>query len=96
MTTGVSPRREAMLEMVIAFDRRTPRRVQAILLGALAYFVLPFDFVPDMLPLIGFTDDAAVLVTAIKVVAAHVTPEHREAARALLARLREGDRTTPV
>jgi uncharacterized membrane protein YkvA (DUF1232 family) len=65
-------------------------------LGALAYFVLPFDFVPDMLPLIGFTDDAAVLVTAIKVVAAHVTPEHREAARALLARLREGDRTPPV
>jgi uncharacterized membrane protein YkvA (DUF1232 family) len=69
-----------------AFDRRTPRRVQAVLLGALAYFVLPFDFVPDMLPLIGFTDDAAVLATAIKVVAAHITPEHRDAARRLLAR----------
>ena len=69
-----------------AFDRRTPRRVQAVLLGALAYFVLPFDFVPDMLPLIGFTDDAAVLATAIKMVAAHITPEHRDAARRLLAR----------
>ena len=79
-----------------AFDRDTPRHVQAALVGALAYFVLPFDFIPDMLPLIGFTDDAAVLVTAIKVVAAHVTPEHREAARALLARLREGDRTQPI
>jgi uncharacterized membrane protein YkvA (DUF1232 family) len=79
-----------------AFDRRSPRRVQAILLGALAYFVLPFDFIPDMLPLIGFTDDAAVLVTAIKVVAAHITPEHREAARALLARLRNGERTQPI
>jgi uncharacterized membrane protein YkvA (DUF1232 family) len=79
-----------------AFDRRTPRRVQAILLGALAYFILPFDFIPDMLPLIGFTDDAAVLVTAIKVVAAHITPEHREAAHALIARLREGDRTQPI
>jgi uncharacterized membrane protein YkvA (DUF1232 family) len=69
-----------------AFDRRTPRRVQAVLLGALAYFVLPFDFVPDMLPLIGFTDDAAVLATAIKMVAAHITPEHQDAARRLLAR----------
>jgi uncharacterized membrane protein YkvA (DUF1232 family) len=69
-----------------AFDRRTPRRVQAVLLGALAYFVLPFDFVPDMLPLIGFTDDAAVLATAIKIVAAHIAPEHRDAARRLLAR----------
>ena len=67
-----------------AFDRRTPRRVQVILLGALAYFVLPFDFVPDMLPIIGFTDDAAVLATAIQVVAAHITPEHRNAARRLL------------
>ena len=67
-----------------AFDRRTPRRVQVILLGALAYFVLPFDFIPDMLPIIGFTDDAAVLATAVQVVAAHITPEHRNAARRLL------------
>jgi uncharacterized membrane protein YkvA (DUF1232 family) len=69
-----------------ALDRRTPRRVQVILLGALAYFVLPFDFIPDMLPIIGFTDDAAVLATAVRVVAAHITPEHRDAARRVLAR----------
>jgi uncharacterized membrane protein YkvA (DUF1232 family) len=69
-----------------AFDRNTPRRVQIALIGALAYFVLPFDFVPDMLPVIGFTDDAAVLATAIKLVASHITPQHREAARRALAR----------
>jgi len=69
-----------------AFDRNTPRRVQVALIGALAYFVLPFDFIPDMLPLIGFTDDAAVLATAIRLVAVHITPQHREAARRVLAR----------
>ena len=69
-----------------AFDRHTPRHVQAVLVGALAYFVLPFDVMPDMLPLIGFTDDAAVLATAIRLVAAHITPQHREAARRVLAR----------
>ncbi|MBR0871796.1 DUF1232 domain-containing protein [Bradyrhizobium tropiciagri] len=69
-----------------AFDRQTPRHVQASLLGAIAYFVLPFDFVPDMLPVLGFTDDAAVLATAIRMVASHITPEHREAARAALKR----------
>jgi uncharacterized membrane protein YkvA (DUF1232 family) len=69
-----------------AFDRQTPRHVQAALLGALAYFILPFDFIPDMLPVLGFTDDAAVLATAIRMVAAHITPEHREAARAALKR----------
>jgi uncharacterized membrane protein YkvA (DUF1232 family) len=72
-----------------AFDRQTPRHVQAALLGAIAYFILPFDFIPDMLPVLGFTDDAAVLVTAIRLVAAHITPEHREAARAKLKRIIE-------
>src|SRR5262245_18459834 len=69
-----------------AFDRETPRHAQAALLGALAYFILPFDFVPDMLLILGFTDDAAVLAAAIRMVASHITPEHREAARAALMR----------
>ena len=69
-----------------AFDKQTPRHVQAALLGAIAYFILPFDFVPDMLPLLGFTDDAAILATAIRMVAGHITQEHRDAARAALKR----------
>jgi uncharacterized membrane protein YkvA (DUF1232 family) len=69
-----------------AFDQQTPRHVQVTLLGAIAYFVLPFDFIPDMLPVLGFTDDAAVLATAIRMVATHITPEHRAAARAALKR----------
>ncbi len=69
-----------------AFDRETPRQVQVTLLGAIAYFVLPFDFMPDMLPLLGFTDDAAVLATAIRMVSNHIRPEHRTAARAAMAR----------
>jgi uncharacterized membrane protein YkvA (DUF1232 family) len=74
-----------------AFDKQTPRHVQAALLGAIAYFILPFDFIPDMLPVLGFTDDAAVLATAIRLVANHITPEHREAARAALKRGIGGD-----
>ena len=35
------------------------------------YFVLPIDAIPDVLPVIGYTDDAAMLVGAIKLVAAH-------------------------
>jgi uncharacterized membrane protein YkvA (DUF1232 family) len=69
-----------------AFDKETPRHVQAALLGAIAYFVLPFDFIPDMLPVLGFTDDAAVLATAIRLVAANITEDHRQAARTALRR----------
>jgi len=63
-----------------AFDRQTPMQVKMALMGALAYFVVPFDFAPDFLLLIGFADDAAVLAAAIRMVAIHIKPEHREAA----------------
>jgi uncharacterized membrane protein YkvA (DUF1232 family) len=68
-----------------AFDRNTPLRVKAILVAAIAYFVLPIDAIPDMLPVIGFADDAAVLAAAINLVAGHILPLHREAARNALA-----------
>ena len=64
-----------------AFDRDTPLQVKAALLGALAYFVLPFDAVPDVLPFLGFADDAAILATAGRIVANHLTPAHRAAAQ---------------
>ena len=69
-----------------AFDRDTPMQVKAALLGALAYFVLPFDMMPDVMPMLGFADDAAVLATALRLVASHLRPEHRDAARRVLAR----------
>jgi uncharacterized membrane protein YkvA (DUF1232 family) len=71
-----------------AFDRQTPLQVKAVLVGAIAYFVLPTDLIPDYIPVIGYTDDAAVLAAAIKLVASHITLDHREAARRTLVRLR--------
>jgi uncharacterized membrane protein YkvA (DUF1232 family) len=68
-----------------AFDRATPLGVKATLVGAIAYFVLPADVIPDVMPLIGFTDDAAVLTAALRMVASHVTPEHRALAQEKLA-----------
>ena len=67
-----------------AFDRETPHSVRAVLVGTLTYFVLPADTIPDILPVLGFTDDAAVLAGAIKFVTGHIKPVHREAARAKL------------
>ena len=78
---------ELLAAYYCAFDRDTPLPVKATLVGALAYFILPVDAIPDVLPVIGFTDDAAVLATAIKLVASHIRPAHREAARSTLAKL---------
>jgi uncharacterized membrane protein YkvA (DUF1232 family) len=69
-----------------AFDRDTPMQVKAALIGALAYFVLPFDAMPDVMPMLGFADDAAVLATAVRLVASHLRPVHREAAKRAIER----------
>lgn len=64
-----------------ALDQRTPLRVRMTLMAALAYFILPFDAVPDLLAGIGFTDDMAVLMAALTAVRSHITPAHRLAAQ---------------
>lgn len=69
-----------------ALDSKTPRRARAVLLAALAYFVLPFDFVPDVLLGIGFTDDVAVLMAALTAIRTHITPAHYAAAKEALDR----------
>ena len=73
-----------------AFDRETPTHVKAALFGALAYFVLPADAVPDVLPIIGYGDDAAVLAAALKLVSDYINPAHREAAKNKLSDLADG------
>lgn len=65
-------------------DPATSKRVKLILLAALAYVVLPIDGVPDLIPILGFTDDAAMLAAAISAVRGEITGEHRAEARAML------------
>ncbi len=72
---------------VCAMDRQTPTYVRAVLLGAVAYFILPADAVPDILAGLGFTDDASVIAAAIAAVGRHLTPAHRNRARMCLDRL---------
>jgi uncharacterized membrane protein YkvA (DUF1232 family) len=76
-----------------AFDRRTPTYVRVALIGALAYFIDPFDLIPDVLPIIGLTDDAAVIAAATKLVWDQIKPEHRDAARDALVRMNKASET---
>jgi len=71
-----------------AQDPATPRTAKAMMLAALAYFVLPTDAIPDILGAVGFTDDAAVFAALLAVIGKHLKPEHRAAAEADLERLR--------
>ena len=73
-----------------AMDKATPWSSKGILLAALAYFVLPIDALPDIIPGLGFTDDAAVIAAALAAAGRSIQPRHREAARAWLEGLARG------
>ncbi|WP_113447436.1 YkvA family protein [Rhizobium cremeum] len=77
--------RDVVASFYCATDRETPLRVRGILLAALGYFVLPLDTIPDMFALIGFTDDIAVLTTAIALISGHINERHYMAADRMLA-----------
>ena len=66
-------------------DPDTPYWAKSILAGALGYFILPLDLVPDMVPVVGYGDDIALLLSAISTVGAHMKDEHWEMAEEKLS-----------
>ena len=50
----------------------TPKWAKATVYGALAYFILPADAVPDLTPVAGFSDDLAVLAMAVATIGMHI------------------------
>lgn len=77
---------DALTAHYCAFDRNTPLYVKAALAGAIVYFAVPDDLLPETL--LGLADEAAILGAALKLVSSHIKPEHRQAAKAAIERLR--------
>ncbi len=80
---------ELVASYYCAMDPRTPTRVRAILLAALAYFVLPLDSIPDFIIGFGFTDDMAVLGAVIAAIRSNIQEKHTDLARSKLASLKD-------
>jgi uncharacterized membrane protein YkvA (DUF1232 family) len=80
---------DALSVWFCARDPATPATAKGIMLAGLAYFVMPVDAIPDVLTVVGFTDDAAVFAAMLSVVGRHLRPQHKADAKAFLARLRE-------
>jgi uncharacterized membrane protein YkvA (DUF1232 family) len=74
------------LELYYALEESsTPSWAKGVIIGALGYFILPADAIPDMLPGIGYTDDLGVLAAALAAVEMHITPEIKAKAANKLA-----------
>ena len=80
---------DALTAHYCAFDRNTPLYVKLALVGAVVYFIVPHDLIPDSTPVLGYADDAAELAGAMKLFSSHIKPEHREAAKVMLERMRQ-------
>ncbi|MDR0429815.1 MAG: DUF1232 domain-containing protein [Tannerellaceae bacterium] len=59
-------------------DDRFPTKDKMVILGALGYFIFPFDFILDAIPFLGYTDDLLALIFVVRKVYTHVTPEIKE------------------
>lgn len=70
------------LLLFYAYRRKeTPGWAKHIMLGALGYLISPIDALPDLTPLLGYTDDAGVLAFALVVVSGHINEEVKTQAR---------------
>lgn len=76
----------ALVLYYVSRDPAVPTKLKLKVLGALGYFILPFDFIPDAILGLGFTDDLAALAWALFTMKKYITPEIERKAR---ERLRE-------
>ena len=58
-----------------------PKWVKVIIAMALAYLVAPIDSIPDLIPVLGFSDDLGLLITVLSKIAIHIKDESRQQAR---------------
>ncbi|MNW48473.1 hypothetical protein PPOLYM_04119 [Paenibacillus polymyxa] len=72
--------KDAVAMYYCAIDPETPLYAKGVAFGALAYFISPLDAISDVIPMLGFTDDAGIVLAALKVLDMHIKPVHREKA----------------
>lgn len=83
LKAGVKVIYGALLLFYASMDKNVPLADKAKIYGALGYFILPIDLIPDFLPG-GYVDDLGAIVWALKTVWDNITPEtHNKAYKKL-------------
>ncbi len=74
----------ALLLFYTLQDPNVPPWAKAVIVGALGYFISPVDFIPDMIPVIGYTDDLSTLIGAIVMVSMYIDEDKKNKAKSKL------------
>ena len=69
------------LTLYYTMNSDAPKWVKVIIAMALAYLVAPIDSIPDLIPVLGFSDDLGLLITVLSKIAIHIKNESRQQAR---------------
>ena len=82
-------KREIKFYQLVLADPRTPRLAKMLLGLALGYLLLPFDLIPDFIPVLGYLDDLILvplgITLALKMIPKTVWDECREEAQKTLS-----------
>ena len=84
---GVKVIYQALLLYYVAQSPTCPPKIKAGIIGALGYLISPFDLIPDIMPGIGFADDAIAIATAVALAQIYITDEIKAQAKAKIADL---------
>lgn len=68
--------REVVAMFYCMKDEKTPGWVKGMIAGALGYFILPLDAIPDIAPVIGWLDDAGVIAACLFIINCYIKEEH--------------------
>ena len=80
----------ALLLYYMLVDQAVDLKSKVTIVAALGYFIFPFDILPDLIPVIGFTDDLSVLMFALSVVKGNINETHRLKARNIMEQWFQG------
>ena len=78
---------QALLLYYVAQSPNCPSKIKAGIIGALGYLISPIDLIPDIMPGIGYADDAAAIATAVALAQIYITDEIKAQAKAKIADL---------
>lgn len=72
----------AVLLLYYAYQRKeTPRWAKNIIIGILGYFIAPIDFIPDLTPILGYTDDVKLFTVGLGTLAAYIDSDVKQQAK---------------
>lgn len=71
----------------VAKNPNVPMKIRAAMVAPLGYFISPVDLIPDLTPVVGYTDDAAVIAMALAFAHAYIDDDIRQQAKAQLCKI---------